>query len=86
MMMEKEAQIVIDYSTLSEHLKELDDPDDVRKMETGMQKDITDLMNIIHKIQVTSILANTFNEKQIQLIDRFIEMYVYQYKINFEYH
>lgn len=51
-MYEKEARIVLDYSSLGEHHKELDDSDDVRKMENKMQKHINELMNIIQRIQV----------------------------------
>lgn len=64
-MYEKEARILLDYSCLGEHHKELDDSDDVKKMETKMQKHINELMNTIQRIQVSyfALLANlTFLE------------------------
>lgn len=51
-MYEKEAKIVVDYSTISESHKELDDSEDVHKAEKRMQKHINDLMNTIQRIQV----------------------------------
>ncbi|KAB7495934.1 Structural maintenance of chromosomes protein 1A [Armadillidium nasatum] len=56
-MYEKEARIVLDYSSLGEHHKELDDSDDVRKMENKMQKHINELMNIIQRIQAPNMKA-----------------------------
>lgn len=51
-MYEKESRIVLDYTSLSETHKELDDIDDVHKAEKRMQKHINDLMNTIQRIQV----------------------------------
>lgn len=51
-MYEKEARIQLDYSPLSEAHKELDDSDDVRKLDSKLNKHINDLLSTIHKIQV----------------------------------
>ncbi|XP_071531628.1 structural maintenance of chromosomes protein 1A [Panulirus ornatus] len=56
-MYEKEARIVLDYSSLSETHKELDDIEDVQKTEKRMQKHITDLKNTIQRIQAPNMKA-----------------------------
>ena len=49
------SQIVVDYSSLSDHLKDLDDSDDVRKMDTKLTKVITDLSVTLQKIQAPNL-------------------------------
>lgn len=44
---EKEAKIIIDYSNLEEGLTELDDNDDVNKVEKSLEKQINELQNTI---------------------------------------
>lgn len=44
---EKEAKIIIEYSTLEEGLTELDDNDDVKKVEKSLEKQINELQNTI---------------------------------------
>ena len=44
---EKEAKIIIDYSNLEEGLTELDDNDDVKKVEKSLEKQINELQNTI---------------------------------------
>ena len=61
MMYEKEARIQIDYSSLYENYKELDEPEDVRKTDTKLNKHLNDLLNTIHKIQVHDLLQRTIN-------------------------
>lgn len=56
-MYEKEARIVLDYSSLSENQKELDDSEDVHKAEKRMQKHINELMNTIQRIQAPNMKA-----------------------------
>ncbi|XP_042870292.1 structural maintenance of chromosomes protein 1A-like isoform X1 [Penaeus japonicus] len=56
-MYEKESRIVLDYTSLSETHKELDDSDDVHKAEKRMQKHINDLMNTIQRIQAPNMKA-----------------------------
>lgn len=70
-MYEKEARIVLDYSTLSETHKELDDIEDVQKAEKRMQKHITDLKNTIQRIQVSHIreeLLMSFGADVIEML------------------
>jgi len=56
-MFEREASIVLDYSQLSEQLTELDEAEDVRKMETRLNRQLNDLTNHIHKIQAPNMKA-----------------------------
>jgi len=54
---EKEAQIEIDYSTLEEGLTEVDDADDVRKVEKTLEKYISELQATITRIQAPNMRA-----------------------------
>ena len=56
-MYEKEARIRLDYTNISEHHKELDDVDDVKKLDSKLNKHINDLLNTIHKIQAPNMKA-----------------------------
>ncbi|KAK4292351.1 hypothetical protein Pmani_034870 [Petrolisthes manimaculis] len=56
-MYEKESRIVLDYSSLSENHKELDDSEDVTKAEKRMNKHINDLNNTIQRIQAPNMKA-----------------------------
>ena len=49
---EKEAAIEINYSSLEEGLTEVDDADDVRKVEKTLEKYISELQQTITRIQV----------------------------------
>merc|ERR1719215_1567590 len=54
---EKEAAIEIDYSSLEEGLTELDDNDDVRKVEKTLEKHISELQATITRIQAPNMRA-----------------------------
>lgn len=54
---EKEAAIVINYSTLEEGLTELDDNEDVRKVEKTLEKQIGELQATITRIQAPNMRA-----------------------------
>ena len=54
---EKEAMIKIDYSGLEEGLTELDDNDDVKKVEKTLEKQINELQATITKIQAPNMRA-----------------------------
>ena len=54
---EKEAQIEIDYSSLEEGLTEVDDNDDVRKVEKTLEKYISELQATITRIQAPNMRA-----------------------------
>merc|ERR1712045_205893 len=54
---EKEAAIDIDYSNLEEGLTEVDDMDDVRKVEKTLEKQIGDLQSKITGIQAPNMRA-----------------------------
>merc|ERR1712142_1187662 len=54
---EKEAKIKINYSGLEEGLTELDDNDDVKKVERTLEKQINELQNTITKIQAPNMRA-----------------------------
>merc|ERR1719322_675466 len=54
---EKEAKIKIDYSGLEEGLTELDDNDDVKKVEKTLEKQINELQATITKIQAPNMRA-----------------------------
>merc|ERR1719245_898368 len=54
---EKEARIEIDYSSLEEGLTELDDMDDVRKVEKTLEKQINELQTTITRIQAPNMRA-----------------------------
>jgi hypothetical protein len=49
---EKEEKIKIDYTGLNDNLQDLDDGDDVKKVEKKLEKQINDLASTIHRIQV----------------------------------
>ena len=48
-------RIVIDYTQLPDNLKELDEPDDVKKMGDRLNRSITDLQNTIQRIQAPNM-------------------------------
>merc|ERR1719273_775855 len=54
---EKEAAIEIDYSSLEEGLTEVDDADDVRKVEKTLEKYISELQATITRIQAPNMRA-----------------------------
>ncbi|GLH03186.1 Structural maintenance of chromosomes protein [Gryllus bimaculatus] len=54
---DRESRIRMDYSSLSEHLKELDEADDVKKMGDKLNKAINDLQNTIQRIQAPNMRA-----------------------------
>jgi len=54
---EKEEKIVINYSGLNDNLKDLEDGDDVRKVEKKLEKQINDLSTTIHRIQAPNMKA-----------------------------
>merc|ERR1719210_2266165 len=54
---EKEARIEIDYSSLEEGLTDLDDMDDVRKVEKTLEKQINELQTTITRIQAPNMRA-----------------------------
>ena len=56
-MYEKESRIILDYSTLNENHKDLDDNDDIKKAEQKMQKHINELNNTIQRIQAPNMKA-----------------------------
>ena len=53
---EKEEKIKIDYSGLTDNLQDLDDGDDVRKVEKNLEKQINEVANTIQRIQVSNII------------------------------
>lgn len=54
---EKEAQIVIDYSSLDKNVTELEDNEDVKKVEKTLEKQIQELQNTITRIQAPNMRA-----------------------------
>ncbi|XP_067011670.2 structural maintenance of chromosomes protein 1A [Anabrus simplex] len=54
---DRESRIVIDYTQLPDNLKELDDPDEVKKMGDKLSKAINDLQNNIQRIQAPNMRA-----------------------------
>ncbi|XP_046994754.1 structural maintenance of chromosomes protein 1A isoform X1 [Schistocerca americana] len=54
---DRESRIVIDYGQLPDNLKELDDADDVKKMDNKLSKAINDLQNTIQRIQAPNMRA-----------------------------
>merc|ERR1719309_1056651 len=54
---EKEEKIKIDYSGLNSSLQDLDEADDVRKVEKRFEKQISDLSATIHRIQAPNMKA-----------------------------
>jgi structural maintenance of chromosome 1 len=54
---ERESKIIIDYEGLEERLTELEDNDDVRKVEKGLEKQINELQNTITRIQAPNLRA-----------------------------
>lgn len=51
---ERESRITIDYSLLSEHLKDVDE-DDFKKSLDKLNKSINDLQNMIQRIQAPNM-------------------------------
>ena len=56
---EKEEKIKIDYSGLTDNLQDLDDGDDVRKVEKNLEKQINEIANTIQRIQVRNMINST---------------------------
>merc|ERR1712117_1017115 len=54
---EREANIKIDYGSLEERLTELEDNDDVKKVEKSLEKQINELQNTITRIQAPNMRA-----------------------------
>jgi len=48
-------RIVIDYTQLPDNLKELDEPEDVKKMGDRLNRAITELQNTIQRIQAPNM-------------------------------
>ncbi len=55
MTYERVSRIMVDYSSLPEHLKELDDSDDVRKADSKLTKAINDMSLTLQKIQAPNL-------------------------------
>lgn len=54
---DRESRIAMDYSTLGDHLKELDETDEVKKVGDKLNKAINDLQNTIQRIQAPNMRA-----------------------------
>ncbi|XP_069688454.1 structural maintenance of chromosomes protein 1A [Periplaneta americana] len=54
---DRESRIVIDYTQLPDNLKELDEPEDVKKMGDRLNRAITELQNTIQRIQAPNMRA-----------------------------
>lgn len=48
-------RIRVDYSSLSENLKELEEPDEIKRKADKMQKAINSLQNTVDKIQAPNM-------------------------------
>ncbi|CAH0692099.1 unnamed protein product [Spodoptera exigua] len=53
----KDSRILVDYSSLSESLKELEEPDEIKRKADKMQKAINSLQNTVDKIQAPNMRA-----------------------------
>lgn len=53
----KESRIRVDYSSLSENLKELEEPDEIKRKADKLQKHINSLQNTVDKIQAPNMRA-----------------------------
>ncbi|XP_035439690.1 structural maintenance of chromosomes protein 1A [Spodoptera frugiperda] len=53
----KDSRIRVDYSSLSENLKELEEPDEIKRKADKMQKAINSLQNTVDKIQAPNMRA-----------------------------
>ncbi|PSN35220.1 Structural maintenance of chromosomes protein 1A [Blattella germanica] len=60
---DRESRIVIDYTQLPDNLKELDEPEDVKKMGDRLNRAITDLQNTIQRIQAPNMRVGIINSK-----------------------
>ena len=67
---EKEEKIKIDYSGLTDNLQDLDDGDDVRKVEKNLEKQINEVANTIQRIQVRNMINSKTYYKKIKSILR----------------
>lgn len=54
---EREAQIRVDYDLLSDDLMELDSPEEVRKEGDRLHKEISDMQNLLQRIQAPNMRA-----------------------------
>merc|ERR1719419_986788 len=54
---EREEKIKIDYTSLTSSLKEIEEAEDVRRIEKRLEKHISDLMATIHRIQAPNMKA-----------------------------
>ena len=70
MIYEKEEKIKIDYSGLTDNLQDLDDGDDVRKVEKNLEKQINEVANTIQRIQVRNMINSKTYYKKIKSILR----------------
>ncbi|PZC85875.1 hypothetical protein B5X24_HaOG215237 [Helicoverpa armigera] len=53
----KDSRIRVDYSSLSENLKELEEPDEIKRKADKLQKHINSLQNTVDKIQAPNMRA-----------------------------
>jgi len=53
-------RIVIDYTQLPDNLKELDEPEDVKKMGDRLNRAISELQNTIQRIQAPNMRVSIF--------------------------
>lgn len=53
-------RIRVDYSSLSENLKELDEHDEIKRKSDKLQKAINTLQNTVDKIQAPNMRVTTF--------------------------
>ncbi|KAK7102755.1 structural maintenance of chromosomes protein 1A-like [Littorina saxatilis] len=67
---EREAQILINYSALDEDIKDLDEPQDVKKALDQLLKHVSDMQNTLQRIQAPNMRAM---EKLDGVKERFME-------------
>ena len=54
---DREARIIIDYTQLSDNLRDLDEAEDVKKIDSGLNKSINELQNLIQRIHAPNMRA-----------------------------
>lgn len=74
MIYDRVSRIVVDYSSLSDYLKELDDSDDIRKMDSKLTKSINDLSITLQKIQAPNLRVSVCICVVDKLSGHFIEI------------
>lgn len=67
---ERESVIVVDYDALTDEMKELDTPEDIKHWSDRLNKAISDGMSSIHRIQAPNMKAM---EKLDNVKDRFVQ-------------